>query len=70
MLNRIKNLFHFHLWTTTHTNRWFHATRQVCRCGLSREFKYMDDPPNAMPWDMGEWVYSDGTKSKYDGVLW
>jgi len=61
---------HRHKWTTTHTNKWYHPTRQECMCGASREFSYYPEEirPVGMPWEMGRWVHSDGTESKYSSA--
>ena len=69
-----------HNWSTTHTNKWYHPTRQVdLRSGLSRRFEYFrpelpDDVKierkikccSGMPWLMGRWVWSNGKQSEYD----
>ena len=59
---------HIHRWSTTHTNRWQHPTAQTCSCNLTREFVYKEnaDEIKGMPWDKGEWLWSDGTRSEYN----
>ena len=70
LTNLIIGLFkvtHKHRWNTTHTNRWQHATSQKCKCGEVRKFSYKlnADEINGMPWDKGDWLYSDGTREDY-----
>lgn len=67
MIRKLINFFHVHKWETTHTNQWYHPTRQRCRCGLSRQFKFKDghEKMKCMSWDAGEWAWSNGNKSKY-----
>ena len=58
---------HKHKWKTTHTNQWLHPTRQECECGVVRTFEWKPDKDEiiGMPWDKGEWVWSNGQKSEY-----
>jgi hypothetical protein len=39
-----------HFWQTTHTNRWFIPTRQVCVCGGKRHWE------GGPPFAGGRWV--------------
>lgn len=65
---RFKKWLHRHRFETTHTNRWMHPTGQRCKCGITREFKYKANRHDlvGMPWELGEWSWSDGTKSEYN----
>ena len=66
----LRKLFrHRHKWATTHTNKWMVATRQVCKCGVTREFEFYPDRDAriGMPWELGRWVSSDGTETPHTG---
>jgi len=67
MLDWVLNKLHSHSWSTTHVNKWQHPTRQKCQCGLTRDFEYYPnkDELKGMPWNLGRWVWSNGTESKY-----
>lgn len=59
MINIIKKIFrHRHKWETTHTNKWYHPTRQICKCGCVREVETKSPL-------MSRWSYSDGTKGEW-----
>ncbi len=67
MIDKIKSLFHFHRWKTTHTNGWYHPTKQECRCGMTREMERDADfySANKMPFECVHWLRSDGAVEKW-----
>ncbi len=74
IIERLAKMLHRHKWQTSAHNKWFIATRQVCHCGLERQFEY---PLPAEPidiqmnrridvrWTHGYWVRSDGVFEEF-----
>ena len=58
---------HIHKWETTHVNKYYHPTKQICRgCGISRKMRFIDrDNIKGILSRNVEWIDEKGKKYKY-----